>query len=537
MEDWPWTNCNDYCIPNLTKMITADTDKLFEEILAARERVYSMGEATPLQKLPLPGMDAEVWVKREDLGPIKAYKWRGSYNAMAALSADERSRGIVAASAGNHAQGVALAAKALGCKAVIYMPRSTPEVKQREVLRLGGDAVEIRLVGDTYDDAGIAARDYCEESEGVYIHPYDNVVVMGGQGTLADEVVMSGTGPFDRVYVAIGGGGLAAAVACWLKRYWPGVKVFGVEGAGQASMSAAINTGYPVDLDYVDVFCDGTAVRRAGSVTFGYCRDLLDGMVTVTNDEVCHSIRTLWENLRVIPEPSGAMALAGLQKHHEAGDIKAGEKVLTVVSGANMDFAQLGGIAHRAGIGSKHRRFLRIPISEGRGSLVQFLSQIPKNISIVDLQYGRTDSEVQYPVLGLIGCECDYANLDQILEERKVAASDVSTDEDVDYRIINYSPELFQNPLFVNIEFPERAGAFLQFMSEVKDIASLCYFNYAYSGERVGRALVGMEFPSREDQELCLARIMAMSGQSGCIRAAREVSDEIFYRLTGHRRA
>ncbi|BDS05613.1 L-threonine dehydratase [Oceaniferula spumae] len=512
----------------------SDTDRLFEEILSARERVYCVGDATPLQQLPLPELDADVWVKREDLGPIKAYKWRGSYNAMAALSPEQRAKGIVAASAGNHAQGVALAAKALDCRAIIFMPRSTPEVKQSEVLRFGGENIEIRLTGDTYDDAGIAAREFCEATSGVYIHPYDDVVTMGGQGTLADEVVMSGEGPFDRVYVAIGGGGLAAAVACWLKRYWPNVKVYGVEGVEQASMKAAIENGGPVELEYVDVFCDGTAVRKAGAVTYGYCRDLLDGIVTVTNDEVCHSIRTLWETLRVIPEPSGAMGLAGFHKHHQAGEVAAGEKVLTIISGANMDFAQLSGISHRAGIGSKHRRFLRVPIPEGKGSLVQFLEQLPENISIIDLQYGRTDSDVQYPVLGLIGSKEDYNQLDTVLDQRGANASDVSTDEDVDYRIINYSPELFRHPLFINIEFPERAGAFLQFMNEVKDLASLCYFNYAYSGERVGRALVGMEFASAEAQATCLQRILGMQGK--CIRAAREVSNETFYRLTGHQR-
>ncbi len=517
---------------------SSDPDRLVAEIVAARGRVYAIGTATPLQQLPLPSIDAEVWVKREDLGPIKAYKWRGAYNAMAALSAEQRGRGIVAASAGNHAQGVALAAKSLGCKAVIFMPRSTPEVKQREVLRFGQDAVEIRLVGDAYDDAAAAAREFCDASQGVYIHPYDDLVVMGGQGTVADEVVTCAKQPFDRVYVAIGGGGLAAALACWLKRCWPGVKIYGVEGAGQASMQAAMDAGHPVKLDYLDVFCDGTAVRKVGDLTFAYCRDFLDGVVTVTNDEVCHSIRTLWETLRVIPEPSGGMGLAGFQKHYEAGEVQAGEKVLTVISGANMDFAQLAGIATRAGIGSRHRRFLRVPIPEGKGTLVDFLKQLPENISIVDVQYGRVDSEVQFPVLGLIGSAEDYAILDKVLEQRGVAASDVSSDDDVGYRIINYNPELFRHPLFVNIEFPERAGAFLQLMTEVRDLASLCYFNYAYSGERVGRALVGMEFADEEARQACLARMAGMQrDHRGCIRAAREVSDEIFYRLTGKRRA
>ena len=514
-----------------------DQDRLFAEILAARERVYALGEPTPLQPLEIPGLSCEVWVKREDLGPIKAYKWRGAYNAMAGLDAGQRRHGVVTASAGNHAQGVALAAKAMQCKAVIYMPRATPEVKRSEVRRLGAEMVEIRLVGDTYDEAADAAREFCTEHGGVYIHPYDDVMVMGGQGTLADEVVMSGQGPFDRVYVAIGGGGLAAALSCWLKKYWPGVEIHGVEGVEQASMAAAIKAGHPVQLDYVDVFCDGTAVRKVGELTHKYCSELLDGVVTVTNDEVCHSIRTLWESLRVVPEPSGAMALAGFQKHYQEGEIQPGTKVLCIVSGANMDFAQLGAIAHRAGIGSKHRRFLRVPIPEGRGSLVDFLSQLPPAISIIDLQYGRIDSVVQYPVLGLIGSEQEYDDLDKVLQQRGVSASDVSRDEDVDYRIINYAAELFSHPLFVNIEFPERAGALLEFMAEVKDMASLCYFNYAYSGERVGRALVGMEFETSEAHKLCLQRIMDMPGhRRGGIRAAREVSDETFLRLTGEKR-
>jgi threonine dehydratase len=202
---------------------------------------------------------------------------------MACLSEEERARGIVAASAGNHAQGVALAAKALGCKAEIYMPLSTPEVKQNEVKRHGGDAVKIKLVGDSYDAAGVAAKKRCDELGAVYIHPYNDLATMGGQGTLADEIVMASSVPFDRVYIAIGGGGLASSVACWLKRFWPDCKVIGVEGVGQASMKAAIENGGPIELEYLDVFCDGTAVRKVGENTYSYCRDLLDGIVTVTN--------------------------------------------------------------------------------------------------------------------------------------------------------------------------------------------------------------------------------------------------------------
>ncbi len=504
---------------------------LFEEILQARQRVYRVGKPTPLQKLPISDVDFEVWAKREDLGPIKAYKWRGAFNAMASLSEAERSTGIVAASAGNHAQGVALAAKTLGCEARIFMPRSTPSVKQREVKRHGGKWVEIVLYGDSYDDASAEAKEWTKKSGATYIHPYDDLKVMGGQGTLADEIVMSGKGPFDRVYIAIGGGGLVSATAVWLKHHWPDIKVVGVEGVDQASMKFAIESGQPKSLDYVDVFCDGTAVRQVGENTFAVAKDLIDEVVTVTNDEVCNAIRATWDSCRAVPEPSGGMPLAGVLKDADEGKIGKGEKVLVIVCGANMDFAQLGAIARRAGIGSRQQRFLRIPVPEGKGSLVSLLRELPEEISIIDVQYGRTHEQVQYPILGLRGSVTDFAQMDAFLSERGVAAEDVTHSEDAGFRIINYAPELFQHPIFVNIEFPERARAFTDFMLQISEWASLCYFNYAYSGERVGRALIGMEFESVEEKSACLDKINAMVGDQ--IRACKQVSPETLRRLTG----
>jgi len=507
-------------------------DALFQEILMARQRVYEVGEPTPLEQLPIAEYDFEVWAKREDLGPIKAFKWRGAYNAMASLTEEQRAKGIVAASAGNHAQGVALAAKALGCKAEIFMPLSTPEVKQSEVRRHGGDAVTIRLEGDSYDDAGISAREFCDAKEAVYIHPYNDLATMGGQGTLADELVMSAEQPFDRVYIAIGGGGLVASVGCWLKKFWPECKIIGVEGVGQASMKAALANGGPTELEYLDVFCDGTAVRKVGDNTYGLCKDLLDGIITVTNDEVCQAVRKVWETIRAIPEPSGAMSLAAIMQDAEAGNIKPGERVLTIICGANMDFAQLSTISRRAGIGSKHRKYLRVPIPEGKGSLVSILKDLPDAVSIVDLQYGKTDSEVQYPVMGLIGTDEDYQKIDVMLAKENATAADVSKEDIVGYRIINYKTDPQKHPLFVNVEFPERPGAFLEFMEQVKEVSSLCYFNYAYSGERVGRALVGMEFDSLEDQTAARKIINNMVGEN--IHAVSLVSDETLRRLLGN---
>ena len=267
--------------------------RLRQEILFARERVYRFGKPTPLERLVLPGGGPEIWVKREDLSAVKSYKWRGACNRMSVLSIGEGKRGVVTASAGNHAQGVALAARTLGIRARIFMPRSTPQVKQAAVRHHGGEFAEIHLAGDSYDEAVQAAREFERESGAVYVHAYDDVQVMAGQGTLADEVVLSGEGPFDEAFLQIGGGGLAAGVSTWLKTYWPDIRITGVEGVAQASMKAAIEAGKPVALDQVDIFCDGTAVRKAGDLPYQICNGTLDTIETVTNSEVSHAMRVL----------------------------------------------------------------------------------------------------------------------------------------------------------------------------------------------------------------------------------------------------
>ena len=504
-------------------------DQLYHEVLMARQRVYAVGQPTPLQKLTVPGIDAQVFCKREDLGPIKAYKWRGAFNRMALLSQEELDKGVVAASAGKHAQGVAIGARELGTKAIIFMPRSTPAMKQRAVAQHGGDHVEIRLFGDSYDDAGNAAKELAAAEGLTFIHPYDDVRVMGGQGTLADEIVMSGEGPFTHVFLQIGGGGMAAATAAWLKRFYPEIKTIGVEGIDQASMKAAMENGSPTDLSYVDVFCDGTAVRRAGDVTFELCREFIDEFMTVTNDEVCNATRLLWEANRSIPEPAGAMGLAAAVQRR--GELTENDRVLVILCGANMDFSQLAFIARHGGVGPEGRRFVRFPMTEQRGSLVNLLRGLPKNINIIDVQHGKTGKGISYPVIGLTGTKEDFVEMEAYLSSLNIDHSDVTASEDVDFRIINYAPQLFTHPLFVHIEFPERPGAFLAFMEEVKEKANLCYFNYAYSGERVGRALIGMEFESAEDRATVHLQMEKMVDSS--IRAYREISQEALERIVG----
>ncbi len=508
-------------------------DQLFDEVLQARQRVYAVGEPTPLQRIMLPGVDAEVYVKREDLGPIKAYKWRGAYNRMATLLPEQRAAGVVAASAGNHAQGVALAAARLGCRARIFMPRSTPAVKQAAVRMHGGEHVEIVLTGDSYDAASAAAHHYADENQLTFVHPYDDLATMGGQGTLADEVVMSGKGPMERIYLQIGGGGLASGCACWFRKFWPGCTVLGVEGVEQASMKLAVESGERRTLPYVDVFCDGTAVRVAGENTYELCRELLDDYVTVSNDEVCQAIRALWNALRVVPEPSGAMGLAALLQDWKAGKIRPGEKCLVVISGANMDFSQLGVVAKRAGVSeaNRHLRYLRIPMQTRRGEIIKYLRHIPEGLQLVDVQYGRIEGDIQYPVFGVLGTDEQFAEIDRSLAEYGLSAEVVTNDADVTFRMISYDRKHLSHPVFFVIDFPERPGAFIEFMDVMGEFANLCYFNYQYSGEFVGRALVGLEFDSKADRDACRARANELKGTT--IQGLHDLSDSVRRRVLG----
>jgi len=496
-------------------------NRLFHEILMARQRVYHVGSPTPLEPLPLP-VPCEVFLKREDLSPIHAYKWRGACNRMAILTPEERERGVVAASAGNHAQGVALAARAMGIRATIFMPVSTPRMKQLAVQHHGGDQVDIILHGDRYDDAADLARETAAQENLVYVHPYDDYVTMGGQGTLADEIVMAGLGPFDVAFLQIGGGGMAAAVACWLKSYYPNIRVVGVEGADQACMEAAIRAGKPVALDYVDIFCDGTAVKRAGKLTFPLCRDLVDEFITVTNEEVCAAIQTIWERIRTVPEPSGAMGLAGLMKR---ADRYEGKKALAVLSGANMDFGRLAWIARHAGIGARRRRYFRFEIGERKGTLLDLLETILEGINIIEFQYGKTDPERAWPVIGFEASPPELDLLDRRLREHNVTHEDVTSQEDIEFRLIHYRSSMFHLPYFITYEFPERAGALHDFLVKVRNLANICYFNYVFTGEEVGRALMGFEFDSEDRRDEFQQRLR----KSG--RRYREINPAVLERI------
>lgn len=503
--------------------------RLRQETLFARERVYRFGKPTPLEKLDLPGPGPEIWVKREDLSAVKSYKWRGACNRMSILGPGEAKRGVVTASAGNHAQGVALAAKTLGIHARIHMPRSTPRVKQHAVLRHGGEFVTIHLSGDAYDDAVQAARREEVETGAVYVHAYDDLLVMAGQGTLADEVVLSGHGPFDAAYLQIGGGGMAAGVSSWLKTYWPDIRITGVEGVDQASMKAAFREGTPVDLGQVDLFCDGTAVRKAGALPFQICRQTLDGIETVTNDEVRHAMRVLWDGLRCISEPAGAMGLAAVLKNREK---LAGKKVLVVLCGANIDFLQIGIIAQSIGASDQASRTLRVRIPEKPGTMLGLLDSCFAGVNIADFQYGKTHEQEAWPVF-TISAESSE-RLDEVitrLNEGGFHWQDLTGAVDANFRAIPLRGDLLSHPAFLRLDFYERPGALHDFLGRrIQGNANLCYFNYRQSGERIGRALIGLDFPSSFERD---ALLMTIPGHGEGYRSCEVVDAGTSARILG----
>lgn len=482
--------------------------QLRQETLFARERIYRFGSATPLEQLVLPGTQPgpEVWVKREDLSAIKSYKWRGACARISAIPEVRTRRGVVTASAGNHAQGVALAAAKLGIKARIHMPRSTPRVKQNAVLTHGGDFVEIILSGDSYDEAVHAAREDEAATGAIYIHAYDDLQVMAGQGTMADEIVLSGHGPFDMAYLQIGGGGMAAGVSNWLKLHWPEMRTIGVEAEGQASMQAALATGNPVSLPQVDLFCDGTAVRKAGDLTYKICAQKLAGVETVTNAEVATAMRVLWEAQRCISEPSGALGLAAVLKNREA---LADKRVLIVITGANVDFLQLGLIAQSTGASGQISRTLRVNIPERPGAMLELLDTCFAGLNITDFQYGKTHASTAWPAFTLQSENAGLlANVHDLLHEHGFAWQDVTDGIDVRFRAIPLRSDLLQNPAFLRLDFYERPGALHDFLAtRIQGNANICYFNYRQTGERIGRALIGLDFPSSYERDALLMTI------------------------------
>lgn len=471
---------------------------LQDEIELALKTVYQLDQPTPLESLVLSD-GRQVWLKREDQSAIHSYKWRGAFNKMVRLVESGNQGPFVATSAGNHAQGVAAGAKKLGVKATIFMPTSTPRLKQRSVRRHGGDQVEIVLVGDSFDQAQFYSQQFSAKENATVLPPFDDPQVIAGQASVGAEIqeqCQAQNFSPDTVYVPIGGGGLASGVAAILKTRSPQTRVVGVEVEGQDSMRQSIIANERVTLPDVDRFCDGTAVARPGSYTFECCRRFVDEFVTVSNDQVCRAIQVAWEEKRLITEPSGAIAFAGY-----LNCTRADEKAVVVISGSNTDFLTLPTIARKSRLSQPTRRYFQFNIAEEKGALIELLDQLMEGVNIVDFQYGKTAHDQAHPVLGFVATEEELTQFVNRLRDKNVPALEVTGEDTVGYRVIAFQPELANDPCFLRIDFPDRPGALRDLMRRSSSLTNICYFNFQESGESEGHALIGFEFAGSRERE------------------------------------
>lgn len=477
---------------------------MFEEykplIEEAVGRVYDVARHTSLDRAPLLSRqcDNRIWLKREDQQPVFSYKLRGAYNLIATLSDDEKQRGVITASAGNHAQGVSLAGRMLGINATIVMPKTTPEIKVSAVRRLGGEVI---LHGNNYDEAKEHADSIVAKEGMVYIPPYDHPVVIAGQATIAVELLEQHPSKPYAVFVPVGGGGLIAGIALHLKAVNPDIRIIGVESDEAPSMYQALKTGERVKLEHIGIFVDGAAVRQAGEETFRVCRELVDDMVLVNNDEICAAVKEIFEDSRVIPEPAGALALAGLKQYAASHDLHDRELV-AIVSGANVNFDRLRHIAELAALGEHREALLCITIPERPGSFRALCTDLGAR-QITEFNYRYADDVTARVFAGIQlrhGVE-EKEKLIRNLEEKDYQVVDMSRNEvakmHIRHMVGGHAAEA-ENELVYRFEFPERSGALLHFLNLVSDRWNISLFHYRNHGAAYGRVLIGMQVPPAE---------------------------------------
>lgn len=468
------------------------------EILDAR--VYDVASHTPLDRMVRLGsrLGRDVLLKREDLQPIFSFKIRGAYNRISRLSDGDRRAGVICASAGNHAQGVALSAQRLGIEALIVMPVTTPPIKIDAVRHLGG---EVLLHGDTFDDAYGFAQSIAAERGMTFIHPYDDPDVIAGQGTIAVEILQDHPGPIEAVFVPVGGGGLAAGVASYVKYLRPHVKVIGVEPADAASMKAALDAGERVTLARVGLFADGVAVRQAGEETFRICRDLLDGVITADTDAMCAAVKDIFEDTRVLAEPAGALSLAGL-KTYAAQNPEPRGSLIAINSGANMNFDRLRHVAERAEVGETREILLAVTIPEERGSYRRFIEMIGgRTITEFNYRYANGAAAHVFVGLKLANAAKEKPELIAVMNAAGYRVLDISADETaklhIRYMVGGHLPTI-SDEIVLRCEFPERPGALMQFLDAVGSEWTITLFHYRNHGADYGRVLVGLQVPQAD---------------------------------------
>lgn len=473
-------------------------DEMLKAILTAR--VYDVADETPLEHAPRLSarLDNRILIKREDLQPVFSFKLRGAHNRIFNLSEEERERGVIAASAGNHAQGVALAASGLGIRALIVMPKTTPDIKVDAVRRFGGEVI---LHGTAYDDAYAHALVLMEQQGLAFVHPYDDPQVIAGQGTVAMEILRQHPGSIDAVFVPAGGGGLIAGMCSYIKALRPGIKVIGVEPDDAPCLHAALAAGERVVLDQVGIFADGVAVRQVGKLPFELLRDQLDEVILVSTDEICAAIMDTFEDTRSVPEPAGALALAGIKRYVQRQQV-VGQTLIAVDSGANMNFDRLRYVAERAELGSQREGLLAVTIPERAGSFHAFCAAIGKRgITEFNYRYSDSDDAKVFAGVRLRDGAAEMAELIAHLHEVGYEVTDLTDNEVAKLHIrhmVGGHAGGVPNERLYRFEFPERPGALLRFLNHLSGRWNISLFHYRSHGAAFGRVLAGIQVAAAE---------------------------------------
>jgi threonine dehydratase len=467
-------------------------------------QVYDVARETPIHEADLMSrrLGNRVLLKREDLQPIFSFKLRGAYCKMSRLTSEQRSRGVIAASAGNHAQGVAMAAKKLRVKATIVMPRTTPQIKIEAVRRLGA---RVLLHGDSYDEAALQARELMQAKGMTYVHPFDDPDVIAGQGTVGMEIVRQHQNPLDALFVPVGGGGLLAGVSAYVKSAWPQTRMIGVEPEDAACLQLALSRGRRDTLAEVGLFADGCAVAQIGKEPFRIIRKTVGEVITVSTDEMCAAIKDIFEDTRSIAEPAGALALAGLKKYvHRTG--VQGHDLLAIVSGANTNFDRLRYISERTEIGEQREAIISVTVPERPGSFKKFCSALGRR-SITEFNYRYADANAAQVFVGLSiapGGD-DLATLLVDLRERGYTAEDMTDNEvaklHVRHMVGGHASAQLQDERVYRVEFPERPGALLKFLSGLGSSWNISMFHYRNHGAAYGRIFVGVQVRKSERKQ------------------------------------
>jgi len=466
-----------------------------------RSPVYEVAQVTSLQKMEKISsrLGNTVLVKREDRQPVHSFKLRGAYAMIASLNEEQKACGVITASAGNHAQGVALSATRLGIKSLIVMPVATADIKVEAVRAFGGEAY---LFGANFDEAKAKAIELAQLQGYTFVPPFDHPMVIAGQGTLAMELLQQDA-HIDRVFVPVGGGGLAAGVAVLIKQLMPQIKVIAVEAEDSACLKAALEAGEPVDLPRVGLFAEGVAVKRIGSETFRLCREYLDDIVTVDSDAICAAMKDLFEDVRAVAEPSGALALAGMKKYIQQHQIK-GERLAHVLSGANVNFHGLRYVSERCELGEQREALLAVTIPEQKGSFLKFC-QLLGGRSVTEFNYRFADAENACIFVGVRltrGME-ERREILQMLNEGGYKVVDLSDDEmaklHVRYMVGGRPSKPLRERLY-SFEFPEAPGALLRFLQTLGTHWNISLFHYRSHGTDYGRVLAGFELGENEPQ-------------------------------------